>query len=89
MLRISKKGTAVRASALAAILTLSVANSALYGSIVSAEGSKYSDGHGMQIKDLGTEPNHRNDWVTANHDIYGSRTSDQKVIGKSNIDKLR
>ena len=37
--------------------------------------------------DLGTEPEHKNDWITANHDIFGTRSSNQTVIGKDNVKK--
>ena len=32
---------------------------------------------------LGTELKHQNDWVTANHDILGTRSSPQTIIGKN------
>ena len=32
--------------------------------------------------DLGTEPEHKNNWITANHDIFGTRNSNQTTIGK-------
>ena len=38
--------------------------------------------------DLGTEPEHKNDWITANHDIFGTRSSNQTIIGKDNVKKL-
>lgn len=37
---------------------------------------------------LGTEIDHQNDWTTANHDIFGSRDSNQTIIGKDNVNKL-
>jgi alcohol dehydrogenase (cytochrome c) len=37
---------------------------------------------------LGTELDHQNDWITANHDIFGSRDSNQTLIGKHNVNKL-
>jgi hypothetical protein len=37
---------------------------------------------------LGTELKHHNDWITANHDIYGTRSSPQAIIGKDNVNKL-
>src|SRR5215472_2691190 len=39
--------------------------------------------------DYGTEPEHKNDWVTANHDIFGTRSSNQTIIGKDNVKKLQ
>ena len=39
--------------------------------------------------DLGTEPEHKNDWITANHDIFGTRSSNQTVIGKDNVKRLQ
>jgi glucose dehydrogenase len=38
---------------------------------------------------LGTETKHQNDWITANHDILGTRSSPQTIIGKNNVNKLR
>lgn len=37
---------------------------------------------------LGTELEHQNDWTTANHDIFGSRDSNQTIIGRDNVNKL-
>jgi plastocyanin/outer membrane protein assembly factor BamB len=39
--------------------------------------------------DAGLEPNHKDDWVTANHDIYYTRSSQQTTIGKDNVNKLQ
>ena len=41
------------------------------------------------ITTLGTEPEHKNDWVTAEHDIFGTKDSNQTIIGKSNVNKLQ
>ncbi len=38
---------------------------------------------------LGTEPEHKDDWITANHDIFGTRHSSQTKIGKENVNKLQ
>jgi alcohol dehydrogenase (cytochrome c) len=38
--------------------------------------------------DYGTEPEHKNDWITVNHDIFGTRSSNQTIIGKDNVKKL-
>jgi glucose dehydrogenase len=38
---------------------------------------------------LGTEPDHNNDWVTAEHDIFGTKNSNQTTIGKNNVNKLQ
>jgi outer membrane protein assembly factor BamB len=38
---------------------------------------------------LGTEPINKNNWITANHDIYNTRSSNQTIIGKDNVDKLQ
>jgi alcohol dehydrogenase (cytochrome c) len=38
---------------------------------------------------LGTEPEHKNDWVTAEHDIFGTKNSNQTIIGKNNVNKLQ
>jgi alcohol dehydrogenase (cytochrome c) len=37
---------------------------------------------------LGTEPQHKDDWLTANHDIFGTRHSLQTTIGKDNVSQL-
>lgn len=34
------------------------------------------------------EENKKNDWIFVNHDIYGTRNSNQTIIGKDNVDKL-
>jgi alcohol dehydrogenase (cytochrome c) len=39
--------------------------------------------------ETGLEPNHKDDWMTANHDIYYSRSSQQTTIGKDNVSKLQ
>ena len=39
--------------------------------------------------DLGTEPEHKDNWITANHDIYGTRSSNQTTIGKDNVNELQ
>jgi alcohol dehydrogenase (cytochrome c) len=38
---------------------------------------------------LGTEPNNKNNWIMTNHDIFGTRSSNQTMIGKDNVDKLQ
>ncbi len=38
--------------------------------------------------DLGTESKNRNNWITINHDIYGSRHSNQTAIKKDNVATL-
>jgi alcohol dehydrogenase (cytochrome c) len=38
---------------------------------------------------LGTEPNNENNWITANHDIFGTRHSNQTIIGKDNVANLQ
>jgi glucose dehydrogenase len=38
---------------------------------------------------FGTEPEHKNDWVTTYHDIYGTRSSQQTIIGKDNVNQLQ
>ena len=34
------------------------------------------------------EEKNKNDWISVNHDIYGTRNSNQTIIGKDNVDKL-
>jgi alcohol dehydrogenase (cytochrome c) len=38
---------------------------------------------------LGTETSNKNNWITANHDIFGTRMSNQTAIGKDNVNKLQ
>lgn len=38
---------------------------------------------------LGTEPEHKNDWITANHDVFGTRYSSQTIIGEDNVKNLQ
>jgi len=38
---------------------------------------------------LGTEPENKDNWITANHDIYGTRHSNQTTIGKDNVNQLQ
>src|SRR5918911_3870632 len=39
--------------------------------------------------DTGTESENNNNWITINHDIYGSRNSNQTIIRKDNVDTLQ
>ena len=39
--------------------------------------------------DLGTEAKNKDNWIFVNHDIYGSRNSNQTTIGKDNIGDLQ
>jgi hypothetical protein len=39
--------------------------------------------------DYGTEPEHKNDWITVNHDIFGTRSSNQTIIGEDDVKKLQ
>lgn len=39
--------------------------------------------------DLGTESENNNNWITINHDIYGSRNSNQTAIRKDNVHTLQ
>ena len=41
------------------------------------------------VTTLGTEPEHQNDWVTTYHDVYGTRSSAQTIIGKNNVNQLQ
>jgi alcohol dehydrogenase (cytochrome c) len=38
---------------------------------------------------FGTEPENKDNWITANHDIAGTRNSNQTTIGKENVDRLQ
>jgi glucose dehydrogenase len=37
---------------------------------------------------LGPEPENKNNWIMANHDIFGTRSSNQTIIGKDNVANL-
>jgi glucose dehydrogenase len=39
--------------------------------------------------ELGTEPKSNNNWITINHDIYGTRSSNQTIINKDNVNRLQ
>lgn len=39
--------------------------------------------------DLGTEEKNKNNWITINHDIFGTRYSNQTIIEKDNVEKLK
>ena len=39
--------------------------------------------------DVGTEAKNINNWITVNHDIYGTRNSNQTVINKDNVAMLQ
>jgi alcohol dehydrogenase (cytochrome c) len=38
--------------------------------------------------EIGTEEKNKDNWITINHDIYGSRYSNQTIIEKDNVNKL-
>jgi glucose dehydrogenase/plastocyanin len=38
---------------------------------------------------LGIESENKDNWITANHDIYGTRSSQQTIIGKNNVNNLQ
>ena len=39
--------------------------------------------------ELGTESINNNNWITINHDIYGTRSSNQTIINKDNVNRLQ
>src|SRR6266496_145769 len=39
--------------------------------------------------DIGIETKNTNNWITVNHDIYGTRSSNQSIINKENVAKLQ
>jgi alcohol dehydrogenase (cytochrome c) len=39
--------------------------------------------------DIGVEEKNKNNWIMVNHDIYGTRSSNQTIIGKHNLDNLQ
>ena len=39
--------------------------------------------------DIGIEEKNKNNWIMVNHDIYGTRSSNQTIIGKHNLDNLQ
>src|ERR687895_574021 len=42
----------------------------------------------MLTSSASVETRNKNDWAFVNHDIYGTRNSNQTIIGKDNVDKL-
>jgi glucose dehydrogenase len=42
-----------------------------------------------QKTDVGTEAKNKNNWIFLNHDIYGTRSSNQTIINKDNVGKLQ
>jgi alcohol dehydrogenase (cytochrome c) len=42
----------------------------------------------MLTSGASVETRNKNDWTFVNHDIYGTRNSNQTIIGKDNVDKL-
>ncbi|MFZ0328413.1 MAG: hypothetical protein WBP64_03025 [Nitrososphaeraceae archaeon] len=44
---------------------------------------------GSSYSDLGTEARDLNNWITVNHDIYGTRDSPQTIINRNNVAKLQ
>ena len=43
---------------------------------------------GLILLNLGTEARDLNNWITVNHDIYGTRDSPQTIINRNNVAKL-
>jgi glucose dehydrogenase len=41
------------------------------------------------VSDTGLESKHADDWITTNHDIYYTRSSNQTTINKENVNKLQ
>src|SRR5262249_32437132 len=39
--------------------------------------------------DIGIEPKNTNNWIMVNHDVYGTRSSNQMIIGKDNVAMLQ
>jgi alcohol dehydrogenase (cytochrome c) len=39
--------------------------------------------------DIGVEAKNKNNWITVNHDMYGTRGSNQTIIKKDNVDTLQ
>ena len=39
--------------------------------------------------EIGVEQKNENNWIMVNHDMYGTRSSNQTIIGKHNLDKLQ
>jgi hypothetical protein len=44
---------------------------------------------GSSDSDLGTEARNLNNWITVNHDIYGTRDSPQTIINRNNVATLQ
>jgi glucose dehydrogenase len=43
----------------------------------------------FNFSDLGIEAKNTNNWITVNHDIYGTRNSNQTIINKENVATLQ
>ena len=50
---------------------------------------KESNDSSPDSTDLGTEAKNKDNWIFVNHDVYGSRNSNQTTIGKDNVDDLQ
>ncbi|MER3408331.1 MAG: hypothetical protein C4292_06310 [Nitrososphaera sp.] len=42
-----------------------------------------------QSAETGMEPQNKDNWITAYHDIFGTRSSAQTTIGKDNVGQMR
>lgn len=46
--------------------------------------------HSMKFdSDTGIETKNKNNWITVNHDIYSTRSSNQTIISKENVSQLK
>ena len=43
----------------------------------------------FDFSDLGTEEKNKNNWLTVNHDVYGTRHTNQTLINKENVASLQ
>src|SRR5512133_1113160 len=64
-------------------------NQSLYQSVPDLKYDYNSSSSKPFNSELGTEPKNINNWITINHNIYGTRSSNQTVIKKDNIDTLQ
>lgn len=58
-----------------------------FGQNVTEQGDNIRSGK-PSFSESGIEDYNRNNWITVNHDVYGTRASNQTIINKENVDML-
>lgn len=56
--------------------------------VITSNDSLNNNAAGLETFETGMEAENKNNWIFVNHDILGTRNSNQTEIGKSNIDNL-